>query len=63
LMHYLFLTGLPHGKLVNLRPEQVEHAFVNESLRRLLDHTGLHAVQWINIAQLLVQFRTIRKGT
>lgn len=32
LMHYLFLTGLPHGKLVNLRPERVEHEFVNNTL-------------------------------
>ena len=32
LMHYLFLTGLPHGKLVNLRPERVEHEFVNNVL-------------------------------
>ena len=32
LMHYLFLTGLPHGKVVNLRPEQVEHVFVNNVL-------------------------------
>jgi GxxExxY protein len=32
LMHYLFLTGLPHGKLVNLRPERVEHKFVNNTL-------------------------------
>ncbi len=29
LMHYLFLTNLPHGKLVNLRPERVDHEFVN----------------------------------
>jgi GxxExxY protein len=32
LMHYLFLTGLPHGKLVNLRPERVEHEFINNTL-------------------------------
>jgi GxxExxY protein len=32
LMHYLFLTGLPHGKLVNMRPEQVEQVFVNNVL-------------------------------
>ena len=31
LMHYLFLTGLPHGKLVNLRPDRVEHEFVNNT--------------------------------
>lgn len=32
LLHYLFLTGLPHGKLVNLRPRRVEHEFVNNAL-------------------------------
>jgi GxxExxY protein len=32
LMQYLFLTGLPHGKLVNLRPDRVEHEFVNNTL-------------------------------
>ena len=32
LLHYLFLADLPHGKLVNLRPEQVEHEFVNNVL-------------------------------
>jgi iron complex transport system substrate-binding protein len=163
LLHYLFLTGLPHGKLVNLRPEQVEHAFVNNvlsaaartsfatcddgwqeletrrfkddmtavlrdwgvgldtvlyeeaashlcgqapdaeteigirldahwlgvqrmrlaapgvalritalppgrqaeyraSLLRLLDHADLHAIQWVNVTQPLVHFRTVRKG-
>jgi len=30
--YYLFLTGLPHGKLVNLRPERVEHEFINNLL-------------------------------
>ncbi len=34
LMHYLFLTDLPHGKLVNLRPEHVSHEFVNNVLAR-----------------------------
>lgn len=29
LLQYLFLVDLPHGKVVNLRPEQVEHRFVN----------------------------------
>ncbi len=164
LMHYLFLTGLPHGKLVNLRPEQVEHTFVNNvlpvaarmsfaaagdgwqeietkrfkermtavlrdwgvgldlglyeeaashlcgqapdaeseieihlgarrlgvqrmrlaapgvalritalpprrhaeyraSLLRLLDHADLTAIQWVNVTQPVVQFRTVRKGS
>lgn len=34
LLNYLFLTGLSHGKLVNLRTERVEHEFVNTSLAR-----------------------------
>ena len=34
LMQYLFLADLPHGKLVNLRPERVEHKFVNNVLTR-----------------------------
>lgn len=34
LLNDLFLTGLSHGKLVNLRTELVEHEFVNTSLTR-----------------------------
>ena len=34
LMHYLFLTNMPHGKLVNLRSERVSHEFVNNVLAR-----------------------------
>ena len=34
LLNYLLLAELAHGKLVNLRPERVEHEFVNTSLRR-----------------------------
>ncbi len=34
LLHYLFLTDLPHGKLINLRPERVQHEFVNNTLTR-----------------------------
>lgn len=29
LLNYLLLTGLEHGKLINFRPTQVEHEFVN----------------------------------
>jgi hypothetical protein len=29
--------------------------------RRLLDHTSLQAIQWINITPQLVTFRTMRK--
>lgn len=33
LLHYLLLADLPHGKLVNMKPEQVQHEFVNTTLR------------------------------
>jgi len=33
LLHYLLLVELTHGKLVNLRPETIEHRFVNTTLR------------------------------
>lgn len=39
LLNYLLLAELPHGKLVNMRTEQVQHEFVNTSLR-LSDRTG-----------------------
>lgn len=32
LLHYLLLAEVAHGKLVNLRPESVEHEFVNTTL-------------------------------
>lgn len=31
-LHYLMLTGMSHGLLVNLRPERVEHQFVSTTL-------------------------------
>lgn len=34
LLNYLLLTCTSHGKLINLRPERVEHKFVNTSLTR-----------------------------
>ncbi len=34
LSDYLLLAGLRHGKLVNLRPPEVEHEFVNASLTK-----------------------------
>ena len=33
LLNYLLLADLPHGKLVNMRPDIVEHEFVNTTLR------------------------------
>lgn len=34
LLHYLLLTEVHHGKLINLRPDKVEHEFLNTSLTR-----------------------------
>jgi GxxExxY protein len=34
LMNYLFLTGARHGKIINFRPESVEHEFVNATMPR-----------------------------
>jgi GxxExxY protein len=34
LLHYLLLTELPAGLLVNLRPERLQHKFVNAALSR-----------------------------
>lgn len=34
MLNYLLLVDSPHGKLVNLRPESVEHEFVNAALTR-----------------------------
>jgi GxxExxY protein len=39
LLHYLLMTDLSHGKLVNMRTEQVQHEFVNTMLRSS-DRTG-----------------------
>lgn len=33
LLNYLLLSDLPRGKLVNVRPELIEHEFVNTTLR------------------------------
>lgn len=50
LLNYLFLTALPHGKLVNMRPERVQHEFVNAPLRRE-DRTAfaVNADDWSDI--------------
>jgi hypothetical protein len=34
LINYLMLTGLQHGKLINCRPEKIEHQFVNCLVKR-----------------------------
>lgn len=39
LLNYLLLTELFHGKLINMRPINVEHEFVNTGLSRLTRQT------------------------
>jgi len=34
LLNYLYILEMPHGKLVNLRADSVQHEFVNAPLRR-----------------------------
>jgi GxxExxY protein len=39
LLHYLMLADVCHGKLINLRPDKVEHEFINTTLT-LADRTS-----------------------
>ena len=63
LLNYLLLTELPHGKLVNLRSELIEHEFVNTTLTRQ-DRTAftVREVDWqetaangLNVQSLMVE--------
>lgn len=49
ILNYLLLCGLAHGKLVNMRGEQVEHEFVNTQ-QALVDRTAFEVldVEWKN---------------
>lgn len=47
LMNYLLLAELPHGKLINVRPELVEHEFVNALLtRQQRTAFAVHDAEW-----------------
>lgn len=56
LLHYLLLAELPHGKLVNMRSEQVQHEFVNTSLR-LTDRTRfvVNTANWQELGEQPLQ--------
>lgn len=56
LLRYLFMLDLPHGKLVNVRAEQVQHEFVNATLR-LPDRTSfsVSAADWQEIGEPPIQ--------
>lgn len=59
-VNYLLLAELGHGKLVNLRPEQVEHEFVNTRLRHV-DRIGFQVVseRWSETNGAAEWFRVI----
>jgi GxxExxY protein len=47
LQNYLLLTGLQHGKLINFRPVQVEHKFVNVTLTHAdLTNFSINDSEW-----------------
>jgi len=56
LLRYLFMLDLPHGKLVNMRAEQVQHEFVNVTLRPF-DRTAfsVNAEDWQEIGEHPIQ--------
>jgi GxxExxY protein len=55
LLHYLMMADLSHGKLVNTRTEQVQHEFVNTTLRPS-DRTGFEVINqdWQEIGDVSV---------
>jgi GxxExxY protein len=64
ILNYLMLSGLSHGKLVNFRPELVEHEFVNTTMTRAgRTRFAVTESQWIDpeprgikLKQWLVEF-------
>ncbi|MGV3660575.1 MAG: GxxExxY protein [Prosthecobacter sp.] len=59
-IHYLLLFDLPHGKIVNMRTEKVQHEFVNclQRLRDLRD-PAMHANEWQETAPGASLFRDV----
>jgi len=58
LIHYLMLSGLTHAKLVNFRPEQVEHEFVNCTIPATERRTfRVDTDHWIPAAHAYRDFR------
>lgn len=56
LTHYLLLTGLAHGKLINYRPLEVEHEFVNcETSPEQLRRPAYQYVGWPNACPVLAR--------
>lgn len=57
LLNYLLLSDLRHGKLVNLRPGQIEHEFVNSSqshserIQFVVDDSGWTATKGFGAAE------------
>ena len=66
LLNYLLLTGLKHGKLVNLRPEKVEHEFINakqtlqERCSFSIHNSGFHSSNGFGSAEQALIIELIR---
>jgi GxxExxY protein len=59
-LHYLYMSDLEHAKLVNVRPEQIEHEFVNTTLTRE-DRLNFQVVaeDWVERVPGAADFREI----
>ncbi|MEI7730449.1 MAG: GxxExxY protein [Verrucomicrobiota bacterium] len=59
-INYLLLADLEHAKLINVRPEKVQHEFVNCSQRLIhLRHPRITDVKWDSTAPGSVKFREL----
>ena len=60
LTNYLFLTGARHGKIINFRPESVEHEFVNATMsREQRTAFGVSNSRWRGPSGLREQFESV----
>lgn len=51
-MHYQMMADLPHGKLVNLCPEHIEHEFINPPLRPIeRQQFAVSALGWEDLGE------------
>ncbi|MEO8496159.1 MAG: GxxExxY protein, partial [Planctomycetota bacterium] len=63
LIHYLMMTGLEHGKLINFRPDKIEHEFVNslesQAARRSFD---IKTLRWTNAVPCASRMQEVVTG-
>lgn len=57
-IHYLRLFDLAHGKIINVRPEEVKHEFVNSNLRlSQLRQPQVHLGNWAPLGERSASLR------